>query len=634
MDLRPAKAKSSAAERRVPLWVLAAIPTLLTAFFYLPMLKNGFVNWDDPGVVEQNLHIRSLSLNSIQWWFSNFYKGFFIPLTWFSLALDYRIGGLDPWFFHLHNLFLHLVNTTLVFFLGMKLFPLAFNEENSDGKAAWVGAASMASAVFFGLHPLHVEPVAWVTGRKDLLCGMFCFASLLVYLDYGTSAVSKYWKLALCFGFFVLALLSKPMAVTLPFVLIILDGWPLKRLKAHPWKCLAEKIPFYLLMVFACASAIAGESDENALASLKTIPWGFRVMNAFHSLLFYLEKTLAPFGLSALYPIRLKNAFSATYVISALLVFLGFMICFWNRKKHPNLPVMGLFYALTLAPTLGFIAIGGQAAADRYFYIPSLGIFLGLGAFLPWFFQRRIWLGWGLIGFLTAFWGVATWGQVSYWHDSISLWEHVLKTEPRNSSAAYSNLGEAYRMANRMDESINLLNTATKFGPLLRDPHNAKGKVLFAQGAREEAAQEFNKGIELDPQNGWALSYLDVINSQKGERKRALAERRAALVANPDDAWSHLEDAFIYRQFGVPDAAREQLQMAVKLDPNFAEAFNMLGGVFCLEGNLEKSTAAYQRATHLEPQNRKFSLDLADAYFRAGNFRQAEDLYLKLSRLD
>ena len=147
MDLRPAKAKSSAAERRVPLWVLAAIPTLLTAFFYLPMLKNGFVNWDDPGVVEQNLHIRSLSLNSIQWWFSNFYKGFFIPLTWFSLALDYRIGGLDPWFFHLHNLFLHLVNTTLVFFLGMKLFPLAFNEENSDGKAAWVGAASMASAV-------------------------------------------------------------------------------------------------------------------------------------------------------------------------------------------------------------------------------------------------------------------------------------------------------------------------------------------------------------------------------------------------------------------------------------------------------------------------------------------------------
>jgi len=633
MDRHSANTKGFIINDRFPRWVLAVIPAIITALCYLPVLNNGFVNWDDPGIIQQNLHIRILSLNSIQWWFSNFFKGFFMPLTWFSLALDYRIGGLDPWFFHLHNLFLHLLNTTLVYFLGMKLFPLAFKNDNTRGEADWVEAASLLSATFFGVHPLHVEPVAWVTCRKDLLCCVFYFASLLVYLDYGCSAARKFWKLAICFVFFALAILSKPMAVTLPLVLILLDGWPLERLTAHPWKCLTEKIPFYFLMALTCVFAIAAESNENALASLKTIPLGFRVMNAFHSLFFYLEKTLVPFGLSALYPIRLKNAFSVEYLISALLVFLGFMICVWNRKKHPNLAAVGLFYALTVAPTLGLIAIGGQAAADRYFYLPSLGIFLGLGAFLSWFFQGWSRLKWGMIGFLTVFWGWGTVYQISTWHDSISLWEHVLKIEPRNSSAAYTNLGEAYRLANRMDESIYMLNIATKVGPLLRDPHNAKGKVFFARGERDEAAQEFKKAIELDPQNGWALSYLDIIDSQKGERKRASAERRAALVSNPDDAWSHMEDAFIYRQFGVPDAAREQLQFAVKLDQNFSEAYNLLGCVFRSEGSLEKSTAAFQRASVLEPENREYSIDLADSYFRTGNFRAADNLYLKVSKL-
>lgn len=221
-------------------WMFAGVIAIITILFYLPSINNGFVNWDDVEAITENPHIRFLNF---KWMFTTFHTGNWIPLTWFSFALDYAFGKLDPRVYHFHNLLLHVINTVLVFFLSLKILKLVVSTKSKDDSSRSCLWTAALTALLFALHPIHAESVAWITERKDLLCGMFFFASLLVYLDYISSDKGKTGKWWLCLGFFALALLSKPMAITLPFVLLLLDIWPLHRLN---WpQILWEKAPFF-----------------------------------------------------------------------------------------------------------------------------------------------------------------------------------------------------------------------------------------------------------------------------------------------------------------------------------------------------------------------------------------------------
>ncbi len=618
----------------VPIWVAALTPVLLTLLFYLPVLKNSFANWDDQDFILNNLNIRHLNGSSLHWMFTTLYGGNWTPLTWLSFAADYRFGGLDPWVYHLDNLFLHGLNTALVFLLSIKLLYLSrktFGLVAGEPKRNWEIPAAFLATLLFGIHPLHVEPVAWATDRVDLLCGLFFFAALLFYLSYVSQAPLKRWKYFAALGMFCLALLSKSMAISLPFILLLLDGWPLGRLNSNRSRIILEKIPFLILALISVGITMAARSHVGAMASFSQIPLGFRVMNAFHSLVFYLGKMMAPFGLAALYPIHLKKAFSIEYIFSAFGVLLISLVCYIYRKKHPYLITVWLFYCLTLAPVLGLVHVGSQAAADRYFYLPSVTPFLLVGAVLARLFQKQWRIFWLLTSLLIISLGYAAMKQVSIWRDSATLWENVLNADPRNSAIAFTCLGEAYSESGRWDEALMEFNIAIAVGPPKIYPHDGKGKLLLVKGLKDEALREFMAAVEIDPQEGLAHSHMDVIYSQQGQTSLALAERTAALASNHDDSWSHFAYGKVYMEYGMYEPAVAQIQAALLLDPNFAEADDCLGMIYKKQADFETAIAAFKKALALEPRNTNYMENLASAYLAAKKYNEALALYQKLS---
>jgi protein O-mannosyl-transferase len=630
----PTQAKVFPTKQIIPFWVVAITPVLLTLFFYLPVLNNSFVNWDDPGFIQNNLYIRHLNWTSLHWMFTTLYQGNWIPITWLSYVLDYHLGGLDPWIYHLDNLCLHVLNTGLFFLLGIKILHLSKinpGMEAEEIKRNWEIPAAFLAALLFGIHPIHVESVAWATDRKDLLCTVFFLAGLLFYLSYVSQIPTKRWKYFVVLGIFCLAFLSKSMAISFPFVLLLLDKWPLRRFNSNKSRIIIEKIPFLIPAFLLGGLTIVAQSNAGAMASFNQIPLEFRIMNAFHSLIFYLEKTIAPYGLAALYPIHLKKVISIEYMLSAFGVLLISLVCYIYRKKKPHFVTMWLFYCLTLAPTLGIVHVGSQAAADRYFYLPSVAPFLLIGIALARLFQSRLLIFSLLAIGVAASLGHATMRQIHIWRDSTSLWENVLKIDPKNNANTLTCLGDAYRVTGRWDEALNALNTANAIGPVSAYPHNGKGKIFLNKGLKDDALKEFTAAIEVDSQEGWAHSHLDVIYSRQGKINSALTERAAALSSAPDDSWSHFEYGKVYMEYGMYDPAVAQIQAALLLNPNFAEAYNCLGLIYKRQGDFEKSITAFTKASSLESRNANYMENLASAYLAAKKYKEALALYQKLS---
>ena len=579
--------------RQLP-WIAVLLIALLTILFYLPVVNNGFVNWDDTEAIIYNSPLKFLTLSSFHWMFTTFHTGNWIPLTWFSFALDYAFGGLDPRIYHLHNLFLHVINSVLVFFLSLTILKLTTSKLTlRTGSDVWAAALT---ALLFALHPIHVESVAWATERKDLLCGLFFFASLLVYLHYVSSEERKREYRWACLGLFVLALLSKPMAITLPLVLLLLDIWPLHRFHLHNLsKILWEKAPFFLLSIAVTLVAIVAQLKAGAVSSTSVVPLDFRIMNAFHSLLFYIWKMVFPFDLAAFYPLTHQgiDAFSPANSFAFLLVILISIACFLYRKAKPYLAISWLYYVTTLIPVLGVLQIGSQAAADRYSYIPSFSLLLLFSTSLVFLLShRRVALA-SLTTILLAVSGFATMQQIAIWKDSISLWENIAALYPDISCIVHTNLGNAYKQFNRLDEALREYERALAFS----QPHacifDGKGSVLLEMGFVEDAIQNFQQALALDPSYAAAHRNLWFAYDKKGLRELALAE----------------------------------ILEAIKVNPMYAEAYNNLGISYGRDSHFEESIQAFKKALSLDPHNSIYLVNLATTYQRTGKLDQAIDLY-------
>lgn len=596
-----------------PPWVVPLSISMVTFFFYLPILYNGFVNWDDPTAILENYHIHSLNFSSLRWMFTSFHTGNWIPLTWLSLTLDYVIGGPNPKIYHLHNLLLHLINTVLVFFLSFKILNLAAKTNTPISKISlwngkkWMGkitpavfAASLA-ALLFGLHPIHVESVAWATERKDLLFSLFFFASLLIYLDNVSSDSEKLWKWIACWGFFALSLLSKSMAVTLPLVFLLLDIWPLNRFHTKGSKLLFEKIPFFLLAFIIAVITIFAQAQAGAISEMAKLPLDFRIMNAFHSLIFYIWKMMLPIDLVPFYPIghQGNEAFSSSNLMGAFFVTLISLACYYYWKAKPYLAIAWLYYIITLAPVLGIVQVGTQAAADRYTYLPCLSLFILFSASVVSFLSRRTVLT-AFSTVLVALLGFATVKQLAIWKDSISLWEGVAKAYPDMSIVIHANLGNAYKQFGQKDKT--LLNKALREynrALALRQPHafiyDGKGIVLLNQGKVDEAIETFQLAIALDPN-----------------------------YASP-----HRNLWFAYEKKGLHELALAEILKAVSIEPEFAEAYNNLGISYGRQAEFEKSIEAFKMAFSIDPHSSKYLINLATTYQRKGEFDQAIGWYKK-----
>lgn len=590
-----------------PRWTgaVAGLVAIVTALVYMPALSNAFVNWDDPSVLVENLHIRRLDGASLGWMFTTFHTGNWIPLTWLSHALVYRLAGLDPSAHHLVNVLLHALNTALVLLVSLELLRLGrirAAPPSAEAPQRDLVAATIA-ALLFGLHPLHVESVAWVAERKDLLCALFFLLSLRAYLAYIGStgppsrpARGRRDRLALSLGLFVLALLSKPMAVTLPVVLLILDRWPLRRLGGDWRRALLEKLPFFVAAIGAGLLTITAQASAGAIAAAERVGTAFRLMNAALSLVRYLWQMVVPAGLLPFYPIvDAERAFTPATTGSAVLVLALTAACvIHGAERRAWLGAAWAYYVVTLLPVLGVLQVGGQSHADRYTYLPSVAPFLLAGAGIA------AWRGAALLGLaLAAGLSILTVRQIGTWRDSITLWERVIQTYPDVSPIVHNNLANAHRSAGRLDDAV----------------------------------REYRRALAIR-RHAYSLDGLGITLLDQGRVDEAISELENAIADEPRYAKAHRNLWFAYRRKGREDLALSAIERAVAADPDYADAWSNLGISQGVHGRLPESEQAFLRALQLDPGNPDFLANLATTYQQQGRLEKAVTLYERACRLD
>jgi len=526
-------------------FLVAALLILLTIIAFWPLKHNGFINsFDDNTYVTKNLFVQGgLSLRGLTYAFTTTQAANWHPLTWLSLMLDYQLFGLNPKGYHATNLFFHLANVLLLFLIL----------ENMT-KALWPSALT---AALFALHPLHVESVAWVSERKDVLSTFFWLTTMGAYLRYvRRPGRGQYCLILLSFS---LGLLTKPMLVTLPFALLLLDYWPLGRFQLppppaprrgkggkHPYQRFAprliwEKIPLLILAAFSCLLTI--HAQHWAMASPDQIPFAARLGNAPLSCVSYLGKMIWPVHLAIFYPF-LKDSLSWGQVAAAALALLAIsLLVLKGARKYPYLPVGWFWYLGTLVPVIGLVQVGSQSMADRYTYVPLIGIFIilawGLSDLTAKWRGRELWLGaaagLGLVTLMTL-----TWYQLGYWRNAKSLFEHAVEVT-ENNFMAYSILIKEYEEAGQIYKATKMFQKAIEMNNLFLAYYNF-GALLVRQDKFDEAFRLLEKAIQFRTDFAMPYNFLGMIYDYKGRYTEALAmyQRGIELDQNYGDAYNNL----------------------------------------------------------------------------------------------
>ena len=441
---------------------LIIISLILTTFLVHWQLKNhDFIYLDDHIYVTENKNIQSgLTRENIARAFTTTRAGFWIPLVWISYMIDHEIYGMDPGGYHLTNLLLHIANAILLFLFLRWVTGFLY-------QSAFV-------AFVFAMHPLHVESVAWITERKDVLCAFFWMLTLLAYAYYlNRAGVRRYLLIVF---FFVLGLMAKPMLVTLPFVLLLLDYWPLKRLKLSIingpgpskvlWKIVYEKIPLFVLSLVFSAIAYFTQQNIGAIRSLENRSFGLRITNAIISYTKYLWKTIWPVDLVVFYPFPEETLMWQVVGSGALLVFISVLVIFAARR-YSYIPVGWFWFIGTLLPVIGLVQAGAQAMADSFMYIPLIGLSMivawGIPDLLVKFHYKKTLLSLAA-GALSIFLIVGTWSQLGHWKNSISLFEHTLQ-RTNNNFLAHNYLGNYLLKQEKIEEAVTQYSEALRINP-------------------------------------------------------------------------------------------------------------------------------------------------------------------------
>jgi protein O-mannosyl-transferase len=592
--------------------LVATLLVLLTIIAFWPLQHNGFIDsFDDNAYVTENIFVQGgLSLRGLTYAFTTTKTAYWHPLTWLSLMLDSQLFGLNPKGYHATNLFFHLANALLLFLIL----------ENMT-KALWPSALT---AALFALHPLHVESVAWVAERKDVLSTFFWLTTTGAYLRYVRQpGRGRYCLLLLSFA---LGLMTKPMLVTLPFTLLLLDYWPLGRFHLPPPpaarrgkggkqpylrfapQLIWEKVPLLILSILA--SLLTIHTQKWAIASLEQIPFAPRLGNAFLSLVLYLEKMIWPVHLAILYP-SLKDSLSWGQATAAALALLAIsLLVLKGARKYPYLPVGWFWYLVTLVPVIGLVQVGSQSMADRFTYVPLIGIFIilawGLSDLTAKWRGRELWLGaaaaLGLVALMTL-----SWHQLGYWRNSKSLFEHAVEVTENNSMAysilikeyekvgqldkatemfqkatktdnyplAYYYYGELLVNHNKFNEAIPILEKAIKYKNNFAPPYNVLGLIYDGQGKSNEALILFQKAIEIDPTYGDAYNNLGIYYATAGRYGEAVAMFQKAVKFNPTSQNYNNLGLALAKQ-GNLNQAIDMLREAIKVDPGNLGAREML----------------------------------------------------------
>ncbi len=582
--------KNSDGEKKLFIYIFL---TAATFFVYWQVHHFGFVNFDDNIYITENSHIQSgITSKEICWAFTTRYFELWNPLVWLSFMLDYQFYGLNAAGYHLTNLFLHILSTLLLFWLFSRMT-----------KALWKSAFI---AAFFALHPLHVESVAWVAERKDVLSAFFWILTLCLYVYYTEKPVIKRYLLILLT--FSLALLSKPMVVTLPIIMILLDYWPLKRFEtqkgsAFLWQ-MKEKLPFFVLsLVLVVITLLSPEKTTEKHFSLIS-----RFANAPVSFIIYLKKTFWPNDLSVFYPFQeqipswqVLGAFFLIIVVSISIIAL--------RKRSPYLFVGWLWYAITILPVIGIIQINLQAMADRYTYLPLIGISIMLAWGIPPLFgtgnMRKKIIFPMAIAFLFSMSFVA-WKQCGYWENAIALYKYILQTT-KNNYAAHINLGSSLFDEGRTEEAISHYNEAIRIMPNLFLSYDKRGIALAKAGRHQLAIDDFNEAIRLKPDYDNAYYNRGTLYQGLGRYQSAISDLSETIRLKPDHLAAYFNRGSLYISLGRYQQAIDDLSKVIRLNSASFDAYNNRGCIYLTLGRHQQAVEDYSKAIFLKP-------DYADAW--------------------
>lgn len=540
---------------------VAAAVTAITAFVFIPSVFNGWVGFDDNVFILKNEHLASLSAKNIAWMFTSFYGGHYHPLTWLSLALN-RAASSGPFGFHLVDLALHAGSAALFFFIARRLL-----------KGSDLGAA--AAALFFSIHPLRVESVAWAMERRDVLSGFFYLAAVLLHLK-GLDEPGSRWR-PLSWAAFALSLLSKSIGITLPLALILLDFYPLKR----GWR-LGEKLPFFVLAGAAAGAAFGAEVENGAAQGLGLYPLSQRLATAAYGLAFYPRKTLFPVGLVPLYEIpRPFEALAPRFVLSVIFLAVLTTVLIARRKRWPAAARASLFYLITIGPVLGLVRFGPQLAADRYSYLSCLGWALLFGAAVERFDLKAF----GAAALILL--GTLTFRQTARWHDAVTLWSYALDVDPR-VAMGQEHLGYALAGQGRLKDAQGRYEQAIALRPDYWLAFNNLGNALAGMGRLDEAQDKYREAIRLKPDYWEARSNLGLALGRQNRFEEAQAQFEEALREAPEQAGLHNNLGLVFYSQKKPARAEEEFRRALALDPGQRQSRMMLQTLASGKGDRRK----------------------------------------------
>ncbi len=572
-----------------------------------------FIRYDDGEYVTQNPHIQhGMTMEGIRWAFTTRHVGNWHPLTWISHMLDVELFGFNPRWHHATNLLFHIANTLLLFLVFQRMT-----------KALWPSAFV---AVLFALHPLHVESVAWVAERKDVLSTFFWMLAMGAYVCYvERPGLQRYLAVIV---FFALGLMAKPMLVTLPFVLLLLDYWPLRRFqpgkvaqeiraaanrpvsadrkkdkarkkqataagaltaqkpaaRPDPWAGIRplfwEKIPFFILTALSCLVTFTAQQQAGAVRSIEAFPAGVRIANAFVSYVAYIGKMFWPANLAVLYPHpglwppgQVWGAVFLLIAVTALIV--------WSAKRFPYFTVGWFWYLGTLVPVIGFVQVGSQAMADRYTYIPLIGLFIMAAWGIPellkkWRFRKEALLASSLSILLCLF--MVTWTQVGYWKDSLTLFDHTLNVTDHNSTIYY-NRGVVYNELGNPARAIGDYDRAIETNPRYADAYYNRGLAYISLDNFQQAIGDFDRAIEINPRFADAYNNRGAAYKDMGNLTRAMGDFDRAIVIDPENAKAYYNRAMINGSLGNHRQAFEDFKLAARYGYEDARIFLRSQGI-------------------------------------------------------
>ena len=573
---------------------------------YWPVYKNGFV-YDDLEYVTANPHVQhGLTLDEIKWSLTSLQSSNWHPLTWMSHMLDGQLYGPNPIGHHLTNLIFHLANVLLLF---------AFLSRTTG--AFWPSAFV---AALFGVHPLHVESVAWVAERKDVLSTFFWLLTMLAYVRY--SKRSSLGNYGLVVGLFILGLASKPMLVTLPFALLLIDYWPLERMKrVRIGRLILEKLPLLLISAGSSVITYFAQKQGGALGTSERFPMAVRIPNALVSYVSYIQKMFWPVKLTAFYPHPGSSLPLWEAVAAGIALILLTILLLRAGRSRPYLAVGWLWYLGTLVPVIGLVQVGSQALADRYTYVPLIGLSMALTWLIAdWLKERKgentaaATMACAVVIVLV----VLTSLQLRYWRSDAILYRHAMAVT-KNNIVAHINLGAVLQDTDR-EESIAQYRAALKISPDSFLAHHNLGSALAEQGRLDEAIAHFREAIKQRPDYFEAYTDLGVALMHKGEYDEAYANMLRAVEVNPEYAQGHVNLGRLLDSLGQPKEAMDHFQAAVALDPEDAQAHYDYGVCLSRLGRNQEAIEQYEDAIGLDPTFTSAHLNLAVAYYLVDDY--------------